>query len=1318
MSEQPEDPANREDNTTKIKILQINLNKSEKAHLDIINDKVSSKYDLMLIQEPYTTQFNAIRTPANFRPIFPSNRFQDEATTRSVIWVNKKLETKNWKILDVQNTRDITAIQLQGDYGKISIFNIYNDCTHSRNETIFNEYLNTHRQAMINGDDTHMLWAGDFNRHHPLWDDDKDVHLFTRQALRDAEGIINLIADHHMEMLLPKGIPTLQHMRTKKYSRPDNVFCSSTLQPYVTKCEVEAQSRPTSTDHFPIVTHIDLPQSQIPPDPSYNFKMADWEEFKQVLITKLEAYPQPEPIKDPQHLEQMARNVTTAIQEAITEKITCSKPRPDAKRWWNSDLTARRKELNRLRADSYKLRTLTNDPSHRKLRRKSNQYGKAIITAKRAHWSDYLENMMANEIWTANKYIKSPIGDGGAPRIPTLKVKNDNGTTTEVNDNEEKAKTFAKTFFPPPPAQAEQDAQQDAYQDPLPNPPPPNIQQIERIIKKLSPYKVPGPDGIPNIVLQKCFNILANHLLFIYQAILELEEFYDPWREFTTIVLRKPDKPNYEIPKAYRPIALISTMAKVLTAIVAENISHLVELHQLLPKTHFGGRPGMTTTDAIHYLVHKIKQAWANDQVASILFLDVEGAFPNAVTDKLLHNLEKRRIPTVYINFITQLLTNRRTKIKFDDYTSDLIEITNGIGQGDPLSMILYIIYNADLLEIIDDDQLEDALGYVDDIAIIAIGNDFEETTTRLQNLMIKHEGGLDWSRSHNSKFEINKSAVLHLTRKTRIDPEDVRNRIPLIKPPLIVNHQTIGEVQIYKYLGILINNQLRWREQSQRAVANATKWLLQYRRLTRPSSGTSARLMRQLYISVALPKITYGIDVWYTPPNKSAGQTKNSGSAATLRQLQKTQRIATLAITGTLRSTPNDFADAHAGLLPIELALQKATHRATIRLLTLPPTHPLHSIIQYTKTHPPRRHASPIANLLRIFNLSGTNIETIQPNARLPPIKRLFSTTTAGSRKDSIEFEKKDPSDFKVFSDGSGINDGIGAAAILYSKNRYTPISHLKKHIGSDTKHNTYEAEILGAILAIWLLNNCIHTIGKTVSLYIDNQAVISSLANPRAVSGQYLTRHLISQANRLPCNLGIHWISSHSKVKGNEKVDDLAKEAAGGSSSSRISLPHILRSPLPTSASATKQEFHRKLKEKWEKSWEKSDRYQRVTVIDDNFPFNSFRKRTHHLSRNQASLMTQIRCGHVPLNAYLSRIGKSDTEYCQACLDHEDGLHCRETVKHFIFECTSYTEEREELTRKIRRRHLNLHDIMINTDRMRALASFIGKTGRFKKQ
>ena len=221
-------------------------------------------------------------------------------------------------------------------------------------------------------------------------------------------------------------------------------------------------------------------------------------------------------------------------------------------------------------------------------------------------------------------------------------------------------------------------------------------------------------------------------------------------------------------------------------------------------------------TDAIHYLVQKINLAWADNKVASVLFLDAEGAFPNAVTQKLLQNLKKRRIQEIYINFVRLLLTNRRTRIKFDDFISDSIDITNGIGQGDPLSMLLYIIYNADLLDITDDDQLEAALGYVDDIALVAVGNNFDETTTRLQNLMTKQDGGLDWSVSHNSRFEINKSAVMHLSRLSRVDPEQVDCRIPLPRPPLIVNNQTITEVQTYKYLGVIIDTQLRWKKQAQ----------------------------------------------------------------------------------------------------------------------------------------------------------------------------------------------------------------------------------------------------------------------------------------------------------------------------------------------------------------------------------------------------------------------------------------------------------------------------------------------------------------------
>ena len=74
-------------------------------------------------------------------------------------------------------------------------------------------------------------------------------------------------------------------------------------------------------------------------------------------------------------------------------------------------------------------------------------------------------------------------------------------------------------------------------------------------------------------------------------------------------MINKPQKPDYTVPKAYRPIALVNTIAKLLSTIVAEDIVHLTEVHQLLPAHHFGGRPGRTTTNSLHVLVNTVKDS-------------------------------------------------------------------------------------------------------------------------------------------------------------------------------------------------------------------------------------------------------------------------------------------------------------------------------------------------------------------------------------------------------------------------------------------------------------------------------------------------------------------------------------------------------------------------------------------------------------------------------------------------------------------------------------------------------------------------------------
>jgi hypothetical protein len=79
---------------------------------------------------------------------------------------------------------------------------------------------------------------------------------------------------------------------------------------------------------------------------------------------------------------------------------------------------------------------------------------------------------------------------------------------------------------------------------------------------------------------------------------------------------------------------------------------------------------------------------------------------------------------------------------------------------------------------------------------------------------------------------------------------------------------------------------------------------------------------------------------------------------------------------------------------------------------------------------HPPRRHESPIASLLRIFKLTETTIETITPVNQLPAVTPKlgpnYTTQIQDSRKKSINAEKNDQADFKVYSDGSGYNGGI----------------------------------------------------------------------------------------------------------------------------------------------------------------------------------------------------------------------------------------------------------------------------------------------------
>ena len=118
--------------------------------------------------------------------------------------------------------------------------------------------------------------------------------------------------------------------------------------------------------------------------------------------------------------------------------------------------------------------------------------------------------------------------------------------------------------------------------------------------------------------------------------------------------------------------------------------------------------------------------------------------------------LKSQCIPTQYVCMINSMLSNHKTQLQFDDFTSDPIDITNSTTQGCPLSMLLYAFYNADLINIATG-KSELSTRFINNCAFITVANSLDKAHVVLKNMMECTGSRVEWSLSHNSPFELSK---------------------------------------------------------------------------------------------------------------------------------------------------------------------------------------------------------------------------------------------------------------------------------------------------------------------------------------------------------------------------------------------------------------------------------------------------------------------------------------------------------------------------------------------------------------------------------
>ena len=1282
------------------------------AQQHIINSADPLDWDFIFLQEPYLDTLS--KTRANHRWVVlypPTHSVEGSARTRSVILANKSISSDTYSPLPIQSA-DITGIKVSTHVGDITLFNVYNSCEDNKSIEALRDYLRSPGPRRSRRASTHMFWMGDFNRHHPLWEGDQNPHLTSSEDM--INPLLDLVNEHGMLQALPPEIPTLEALNSGTWTRPDNVWCRDVSTNLILRCDVAPERRPPRTDHLPIVTEIDTSLTRLASTPRKCFKNANWTTFKE----KLEEFAQdtsfvtrPTSTTD---IDTLLDQITVTVTRAVDESVPNIRPSPYMKRWWTKELTAARKAKEKASREKYRWRGDPAHDSHRAYKILVDRYTSLMRKAKEDKWYEFLSSNNAHDIWAASKYISGPPSDGGQARIPLLLTGQEQMNTAETN--EEKAKALAKTFFIPKPASTHSPPPiPDREYSPLT---PYSHQRIVNKARSLKRNKAPGPDGLPNEVWTAGIDILGKHITVLFNAIMTTGYYPKAWRQSTTVVLRKPGKPAYDVPKAYRPIALLNTLGKLLSGLIADDLSYICEANNLLSPKAFGGRPGRITTDAIHLLTHRIQDAWRAGHVVSVLFLDIQSAFPNLVRERLIYDMHAMGLPATYTAIVSSILSDRTTQLRFDDYTSSPIAIENGSDQGNPLSVILYNIYHSGLTRT-PNHKHEDAAGYIDDAALLAEGPDFASTNARLKDMMERQEGALDWSRSHNSPFETSKLAVMHFSpspaKSRRIEPL----RISDPGPDGTTTEFEVERVPNYKYLGVLINEKLSWKPHFGVVQSRAISWTNLFCRLMKISKGLSYVGAKRIYNAVAAARINYACDVWYTPIHQQEDGCRARGSVGLTKKLTSIQRKAAIAISGALKSTAADAAEIHADLPPVQLRLGRLCALAALRAATLPQTHPLYSIAsRKAKQRPVRRHRTTFQTLFHLNKIAPPKVEEIKQYRRPPSFEPLHATRIDPDKKAALTHDKENENTgVRIYTDGSGYGGHIGASAVLYENG--VRKRTLQYTLGPDTEHTVYDGEAIGVLMGVKLASTSrlARTDNTPVTISLDNTAVIISLNNqdsrPSHAILDWIHDAIEELDEALADKLQVTWVPGHAGSRGNEAADEAAKQAAQGTSSRRSDLPAQIkgRKGLLAGTSAIRQKLTREARKAWTAEWTKSPRYRGFRRFEKGERGGRYEHLISRLRRNQMSIVTQLRTNHIPLNFYLHRIKKAESTDCPHC----PGI--TEDVQHYLFACKNYAQARESLKARAGRNAFSIRHLFSTRDGVKHLLEYVHDTRRFER-
>ena len=141
---------------------------------------------------------------------------------------------------------------------------------------------------------------------------------------------------------------------------------------------------------------------------------------------------------------------------------------------------------------------------------------------------------------------------------------------------------------------------------------PLSINELKDAFFSLKINKSSGVDNVSFNIIKKCFGVLCENLIYLFQLSLEKQVFPDDLKiAKITLIYKAGDSSDVS---NYRLISVLPCFSKILERLMYNRLCKYLKESNVLYEKQFGFQSGYSTNDAIVQLVDKIFDSFEKEQ--------------------------------------------------------------------------------------------------------------------------------------------------------------------------------------------------------------------------------------------------------------------------------------------------------------------------------------------------------------------------------------------------------------------------------------------------------------------------------------------------------------------------------------------------------------------------------------------------------------------------------------------------------------------------------------------------------------------------------